>query len=313
MLRVSPSRQPAKGPMTARTALLVMVGALVIGSLLNARSLAASASALSPGPVRTVAVAVTDGLVPVSAALGTDRPRILIESITTGPVDGGTAQPPRPVFVPSPNRPARLLVAGDSLVDPFGPEMAEVASGTGVIKARWEVQYSSGLTRPQLFDWSTYMKDELVERPADIVVFMVGANDVQPIETSLGWASSGTPEWEAEYRARVDALMEVLLTRATTVYWVGQPIARSPEHSMRMASLNAIYRSAAGDHDRVHFVDAWEVFTDADGGYSDFLADDSGRLVLMRRQDGVHLTPEGGERLARAVLDSIRLDWHIGS
>jgi uncharacterized protein len=292
-------------------ALAVIVGAFALGAMLNARSLAATASALSPGAVRSVAVPLADGIARVSECLRLDRPHAWIEGIVHPDRPDGTVGP-RPIFLPSPNRPASLLVAGDSLVDPFGPEMVRVASATGVITGRWEIQYSSGLTRPQLFDWADWFGEELAASAADIVVFMVGANDSQPIETPTGWASSGTPEWVAEYERRVDAMMILLTSRVATVYWVGQPIARSAEHSDRMAVLNEIYETVADDHERVRFVDGWDIFTDAGGRYADFLPGPAGRLVLMRQPDGIHLTPEGGERLARAVLEAVGLDWHIG-
>jgi uncharacterized protein len=215
------------GDMSVRTVSAVMVAALSLGALFNAQSLATSASALSPGPARSVAMAVTDGVVTMSGALGLDRPRALLEEMLGRGSGGNGEGRPRPVFVPSPNRRASMLIAGDSLVDPFGPQLARVASAAGVLTARWEIQYSSGLTRPQLFDWAEHFEGELAERPTDIVVFMVGANDSQPIETPQGWASSGTPEWVTEYTGRVAAMMTLLESRVGTVYWVGQPIARS--------------------------------------------------------------------------------------
>lgn len=301
-----------KGRASAWATLGVMAGALTLGALFNAHSLAASASALSPGPARALAVTFSEGAVTVSSAIGLDRPRAILERYLRTEGHGNGDARPRPIFVPSPNRPATLLVAGDSLVDPFGPQMARVASATGVIAAGWEVQYSSGLTRPQLFDWAAHFEGVLGELPTDIVVFMVGANDSQPIETSEGWASTGTPEWLAEYGMRVEEMMTLLESRVATVYWVGQPIARSADHSARMEALNHVYREAAGRHDRVRYVDSWAVFADSGGEYADFLPGRGGRVILMRQPDGIHLTPEGGDHLARVVLDAMRLDWSIG-
>jgi hypothetical protein len=303
------TRHPAKTSGTpVRVAFGVMAGALALGALLNAPSLVAAASAQPPGPVRTVALPVAEGLGRVGEALRLDRLHAWFTSLAH-PERTGQGEGPRPVFVPTPNRKATLLVAGDSLVDPFGPEMVALAEATGLVTGRWEVQYSSGLTRPQLFDWSDWLEEDLVG--VDMVVFMVGANDSQPIETPSGWASTGTPEWAAEHGRRVDEMMTLLESRVATVYWVGQPIGRSSEHSARMAVLNDIYEEAATGHDRVRYVDSWEVFTDSDGAYSDFLTDETGRLVLMRQPDGIHFTPEGARRLAQRVLDVIGADWAI--
>ena len=298
--------------MSPWTALGVMLLALFVGATLNAASLVETASSNPPGVLRDVAVWVAERLLDVSSAAGLDRPRSIIDDLVHDG-SGRAIEPREPgaVFVPTTEHRAMLLVAGDSLVDPFGPALVNAAERTGMISADWEVQYSSGLTRPLLFDWQTHLASRLDETGFDMVVFMIGANDAQPIETSTGWASTGTVEWAAEYRSRVGALMDQLTAAVPTVYWVGQPIARSAEHSARMAAVNEIYRAEAESRSGVRYLDAWLLFADAAGRYNAYLPDDHGRTVLMRQDDGIHLTHDGAERLAREVLDSIRADWEI--
>ena len=49
----------------------------------------------------------------------------------------------------------------------------------------------------------------------------------------------------------------------------------------------------------------------ADGGYTAYLPDASGTPVLVRRDDGIHLTPAGASRLAAQLLDTLRSDWPL--
>ena len=267
----------AHGRMPVGTALAVVIGALITGSLLNAEPLANTASAQRPGPARDVAVAYTDAVSRISRAVGLDRPRSWIDSLRhdDAPDEPAVSQP-REIFVPSREDPARLWVGGDSLVDRFGPAMAGAAGQTGVIEGRWEVRYSSGLARPMLFDWSTYIALDLGSDPADIAIFMVGANDAQPMLVGDEWVSFPGSEWQAEYRARVAKVMDLLTARAATVYWVGQPIAQSDRHSERIAVMNDIYRNEAAGRAGVRFIDSWELFSNAEGRYSAYLPDEDG-------------------------------------
>lgn len=297
----------------ARTAVVVTLAALVLGALFNARSLAATAAGQSPGWVRDTGVAATDVLVKVSSTLGLDRPRTWIEdalgrgeTTVVAPVPGA----PGEVFVPTPARPARLWVAGDSLTDTFGPALVNRSEPTGVVDARRELQFASGLNRP-VFDWPGHLDGQLAAHPTDIVVFMIGANDGVPIETPGGWVGSDTEAWKSAYRERVAVTMELLAARVPTVYWVGMPIVRSEPLARKVTVMNDVFRSEAGRHPGVRYVDSWSLFAAPDGGYAASLADTSGRAVLMRRPDGVHFTGAGAERLTDAVWDAIRADWRI--
>jgi hypothetical protein len=304
-------RQRPANTTTARTAVAVTVAGLLVGALLNAVPLEATARSQPPGWRRTVALPFAEALADISRALGTDRPRAWIDDLRRSLADGsprGTTGR-RPVFVPSRQNPAHLWVAGDSLTDTFGPALVNRAESTGVIDARREVQYSSGLNRP-VFDWAARIEAELTAHPADIVVFMIGANDGVPVETPAGWMGTGQPGWRDEYRRRVARAMDLLTARAATVYWVGQPITKSAALASKVALMNEIYRSEAAAHG-IRYVDAWTLFTDASGGYAAYLPDAGGRPELVRRADGVHFTPAGADRLADAVLDAIGRDWEL--
>ncbi len=309
---LDPPDGTAAGMRSRSATLVAVVTVLLLGSLLNAQSLADSAHHRRPGWQRDVAIDVTDPLLAVSETLFLDKPAEWVADLRSddeavpAPDDG-----PPAVFVPSAAHRATLLVTGDSLTNTLGPELVRRSAATGVVDPRDEVVYSSGLTRPDFFDWPKRLESELATEPAAIVVFMVGANDGQPIETAQGWVGPDDPAWAAEYRGRVRATMEVLAARATTSYWVGQPITRSTTQAAVTAVMNDIFRSEASLHPTIRFIDAWSVFVDDSGSYTDWLPDTAGRLEQVRDVDGVHLTDAGAARLAEVVLATIRLDWDL--
>ena len=93
------------------------------------------------------------------------------------------------------------------------------------------------------------------------------------------------------------------------IYWVGQPIMPDPTYSRQIRVMNDIYRSEAAAHPGVEYVDAYSLFSNGSGGYSQYLPDASGEMQQVREEDKEHLTYAGGLRLAQAVMALIKKDW----
>jgi hypothetical protein len=311
-------------------ALGTVLVALVLGTLLNAQAMLATAKGLPFGWRRSVAVAVMDPVAQLSRAVRLDVPRRELDRALghappapappAAPTPAPTATPttaPSPTPSATPSRPTsqhplRILTVGDSMAQAMGQSLITVAADTGVARAKLDFRFSSGLTRPDFFDWPGHLAGVLAgrDRP-DALVVVFGANDAQGMETSHGVLDFGTAAWDAEYAERVAAVMRQATAAGVRVYWVGQPIARSSSYAHRMAALDAIYRGQAARHEGVAYVDSWPLFTDSHGEYAAYLPTSSG-LTLMRLPDGIHLTRAGGDRLARAVMAKIRQDWRLG-
>jgi hypothetical protein len=328
---------PQRGRWGVVRSMAVAAAALLLAALLDAEALQDTASSQPFGWRYDVATAVADPLVRVSRALHLTAPRRWLEDAfdrpstrpdlpprpattsttaptsTTGTGPGSTTTTVPERRQPTAADPLRLLVAGDSMTEAAGPALLDASEGTGVIDATHELRYSSGLTRPDYFDWPARLAALLAERDPEAVVVFVGANDAQGILTPSGPASFGTDAWVAEYRARVAAVMDLLTAEGRTVYWIGQPVMRSAGYDERMRLLTRIYREEAEGRPDVRFLDTRATFTGPDGGYSAYLPDASGRPVLVRRDDGIHLTAAGADRLAAVVMQAIGTDWSIGS
>jgi len=74
-----------------------------------------------------------------------------------------------------------------------------------------------------------------------------------------------------------------------------------------MRRLNYFAKAQVKLHPDVLYVDSWHLFVDASGAYSAYLANSKGQQVLVRAQDGVHLTVAGDDRLAYFVVAQMRL------
>lgn len=322
----------------AGVALLVVVAALLLGLFMNAPDILRTAERQEQGWQRTVGVAVMEPIAAASHLLLLDRPRTWIDRLM-GRAPAAVESSPPPLTVPpdpaatttttvvesttttqaqetrrevSAEVPLTMYIGGDSLVGQFGPMLDNRASRSGMVVSEFVYEFESGLSRPDFVDWPERLEQVMAELDPDVFVLYFGGNDAQAIFMPDGtWIDFDTPEWEAEYRRRVDAVMTMLEDGGHWVYWMGMPIVASDTFRPRVELLNSIYESEAADHPRVTFVDAWEVFQGPDGGYSEYLTNADGDLVDMRLDDGVHYTTAGAIRLAEVVYRILAEDWDL--
>ncbi len=203
---------------------------------------------------------------------------------------------------PTPDDPLRLLVIGDSTLDPVGSALLRRLGDTGVAAGVVDYRVSTGLARPDYFDWPNHLSTLQPELGAEVVVIMLGANDAQAFVVDNRAVEFGTEEWRAEYRRRVQALLDQLTAGGSWVVWIGQPAMRNDPFDQKMQELNAIYAEVADGHPTARFLDSRPFTTDGDGRYANYLVDAGGGRFQARHTDGVHLTSAGGEHLAPAVI-----------
>ncbi|HET9050391.1 MAG TPA: DUF459 domain-containing protein [Candidatus Dormibacteraeota bacterium] len=227
--------------------------------------------------------------------------------------DAGGGEPPVPLRVPSPADPLRVWVGGDSVAGYLGLGMVELAGQTGDLAVHSHYQVSTGITRPDYYDWPAHLEDDMHRYNPEVVVFLAGANDDQPITTPGGGvADFGSPAWAREYARRVGALMDRIRSENRIAVWVGLPVMRSTDFDGRMQTITAIDREEAAQRPGVVFVDGRGDMSSPAGGYAAYLPDASGHEILMRASDGIHLSPDGGRRLAAMVVAEIRRDLADG-
>lgn len=216
-----------------------------------------------------------------------------------------TEQPKQPFVEPR----YSLLVVGDSLSIGLGEQLEQhFARYSGTVSFERLGKTSSGLARPDFFDWQKKM-EELVEhiRP-NIVVVMIGANDKNTLTVRNRSIAFGTHEWRREYTARLHRLYEICRRGNSEVrlFWVGVPIMRDPALSAGLRTINHIVLSWCRSEPACVFIDTWAKLASENGEYSQYIRDlQSGYSVMARTMDGVHLTAQGSSLVARETLDSI--------
>jgi len=117
----------------------------------------------------------------------------------------------------------------------------------------------------------------------------------------------GTDGWKAAYATRIDNLVAMLRSRDVAVYWVGLPRMKSGRFDGRMALINGVVEArmrALG----VPYLETTALTSNEEGRYEAYLANDSGRKVLMRANDGIHMSMAGYLRMSAPVAERLKRD-----
>jgi hypothetical protein len=217
-----------------------------------------------------------------------------------GKGDGATAEADS-IRAPTTERKLRVAIVGDSLAAGLG-YFAERVFLPRLVRVSGQGRISTGLARPDYFNWP-YTMHRIVERfDPDLVIVMLGENDHQSLQTVHGDRETriGTSEWPPAYRERVLAMMRIATSRGAKVVWAGLPISadfRLRDHSRRQ---NEIFEFAASISNDVAYFDAWDRFREPRGGYTAYFRE-GGRVILIREGDGLHFNAIGYTILAREI------------
>ena len=325
-----PRRRTAEGGRrlhSAGSAIVVSAAGLLVALLLNAPGLHKSATIQPEGWKRDVALGVTGPLETVSGALLLDRPRAALKGALgrsdDDEIDTAVVAPqPKPVTAPAtppqrvkftPERKLRLWIAGDSLVVVPGESVLRDVAGNRAFDAADAIdgRIASGLERPDIFNWFTHIREVMETRKPRAVVLMFGGNDDHGFMTGIpegrDVGTFGSPTWRAEYRRRVATVMDTITSRGGYLVWIGLPISRDADQTLRFDVINAIVQTEATKRkSRVSYLDTYFFFAGDDGGYAQYVEDAAGQLVKMRADDGVHFERAAGDLIADKVLE--RLD-----
>jgi hypothetical protein len=327
-----PPPQPGPEPRRAgwRRVLGVSLAGFAVWLVLDAPTLQHNAQVSPVGHRRTVSLDVLGPLATISRDLGLSHVVSIADGIIghndNRPGNGLSATPVLPKTTvttttvpkvvldhhPTAQHPLRVLVLGDSLGIDLGDVLVNDLTETGVLQATLDGQVSTGLTRPDYFNWPTELSVDLPRYTPQVIVIMLGANDAQDFPGPPDVAF-GTEAWDALYRSRVDGFMAEATSRGAQVIWVGLPPMRDPVLSAAMQRIDGIVQQEAGNYRGVDFLSSWTVLGTPTGQFTPYLVV-AGQEVNVREPDGTHITPGGAQVLSTVVESTIRthLDVDIG-
>ncbi|HMQ25361.1 MAG TPA: hypothetical protein PKA98_05195 [Acidimicrobiales bacterium] len=265
------------------TTLRRLVWAVVPAALALAVSAACATDVENP--------AVAQGTEP-SAAEATD----VAPTTTTTPVPPGGRQP-------TPADPLRVVLAGDSVMNGLAPAVATALNEGGDSQVQFDLAPSIARDTASRVLWQQQLE---TTRP-DLVVMLIGT-----WERGDANFQPGHPNWAPQYQAQVlDPFAEMVTDAGAQILWIGMPAVESGADTLQLVALNSQFRALAERDDDVDYVEGGDYLNGPDGGYTDRLPGADGTLERVRRLDGLHLCPEGSERLAVPVLEYAQQQWNV--
>jgi hypothetical protein len=209
-----------------------------------------------------------------------------------------------------------LAIGSSTMGSPLGQMLERTLTAKG-FDTRRKATASSGLARPDFFDWGHHARDLIAKQDPDIVVVQLGSNDFQPVRFAEREAdlrrrmgdrphlTRKHPDWVTVYGERIDELLHVLGgDRERLIIWIG-PYAFWSDNALEQGPvIDQLLRDrlstwvAKGGHAR--YINAWADTFDAKRGplMQRRLPGRRG-LVEIRSNDRIHLNVLGVEVLLR--------------
>lgn len=316
---------PGRATMPAGRVMVVILVCLMVWGLLDAPALKRSSEAQPLGTRRTVSLWVLKPLAALSNVIQLTRVTNVVSSALgndpndapggglppdTLPTGNGPSKPPKPpvrtdrMRVPTSGNRLRVVIVGDSLAAGLGVS-AERALSPSLTRVSKQGRISTGLARPDYFDWQAEMRQIMDVFHPDLVIVMTGVNDDQSLETSSGQLQTpiGTPSWPPAYQDRVEQFARTAVNQGAHVVWVGLPIVSNKGRWELFQRQNAIFQRVAARVPNMTYVDTWDRFAGSDGNYSDFYWHD-GKVEKIRETDGIHFNGTGYDLVAQAAIQA---------
>ncbi len=195
------------------------------------------------------------------------------------------------------------MVVGDSLASGLGVYL-ERALKPSLVRVSRQGRISTGLARPDYFDWPAALSEIVDNFRPDLIVVMLGENDNQALRDAAGHEETqvGTIDWPRAYGERVTDFMHLATSKGARVVWVGLPVVSDKGRWGIIQRQDDVFEHSAHTVDDVAYLDTWDMFAAPDGGYTAFYRS-GGTVELVREADGLHFNATGYALLARAVLE----------
>jgi len=199
-----------------------------------------------------------------------------------------------------------LVVLGDSFVEHSRDQIAAYATNQGL------TNLVQGLGGTAICNWDKQIAEQEADPPKVLVLSFAG-NDIP--KTCINPTGESRPAAEVArlYGTALEKIVDRFADEDVELWVVLPPPIRDAEFEERAAAMRTMYRQAAEDHPGLHLIDsATNLDPEATGEFQKTLPcrdDDpdcpSTGQVVVRRDDGIHLTPAGATRYAHAIVDAV--------
>ncbi|MGD0184397.1 MAG: SGNH family hydrolase [Roseiarcus sp.] len=239
---------------------------------------------------------------PAPAPTPTHRPkkrvRDFVPATTTREPGTPGGAPVQPTFF--------IDVLGDSMGLQADDGLTQAFADKPEISIANKSREASGLVRDDYYDWPKAARELATGKDhIDLIVMMVGINDLQPMRDGADTLDPLSDRWRALYGQRVEAVVAPFQAAHIPVLWVGLPPMRTDRLNAQVVKLNEIDKEHA-EKAGAKYIDIWDAFANQDGQYDAFGPNVDGQTVKLRGADGILFTKAGGRKVAHFLEAEIK-------
>ena len=212
------------------------------------------------------------------------------------------AQEEEPPLTQAPPMRYRIMMVGDSLMEDLGPRTHRAMKHRKGLEFVVSAKFSTGLCRPDFFDWPAHMREVIAKRKPDLVIFFIGANDGLSVKEGKKLTPPGGENWRAAYARKMDELVTIARGAGAEIIWVEMP-AIGGRYNKLLHETQKAQREYCESHGLISLrtdpllSGEWGKFTPF-GTYR-------GKTVRLRTKDDTHLTPEGNKKVLEELMPII--------
>ena len=210
----------------------------------------------------------------------------------------------------------RIAYVGDSTADGLWGGATSLVSHNSCWKGALELgryaKNSTGLTRPEKFDWPKEARKLAETFKPEVFVVSLGINDRQSVvdRTESGARRvtlEDSPEYPQRYRERVTLMLKGATATNASVLWVGLSAMRETATNVDAQRKNKLFAEAIAEFDvpGVQYVPPWRLNETGEEVFTTYARDKNGRMIHIRAADGEHFTAAGDELVATYVFPKI--------
>ncbi len=202
---------------------------------------------------------------------------------------------------------AKIAFIGNSTADGLWGGFSALVPRNSCLKGGVELgrfaKNSTGLTRPEKFNWPDEAKRIGDSFKPGLFVMSLGLNDRQSVVVGGKVTLDNSPDYPARYKERVTALLKSVAASRASLLWIGLPAMRDAAPDRDAREKNKMFAEAIAEFGdpTLQYVPPWRLNPTGDDKFASFGPDQNGKIIQIRASDGEHFTP-AGEMLVAAYL-----------
>jgi uncharacterized protein len=207
---------------------------------------------------------------------------------------------------------SKVAFVGDSTSDGIWGGVTRLVRRNACLKGNVELgryaKNSTGLTRPEKFNWVEEIKRIGDSFKPHVLVMSLGLNDRQSVIVDGKVIFETAPEYPARYKERVTAVLRSAAASKTRLLWIGLPAMRDAAPDKDAREKNRFFAEAIAElgDPAMQYVEPWKLNpAAAEDKFASFGPDETGKMIQIRASDGEHFTPAGELLLAAYLLPKI--------